>query len=233
MITIIIFLLSVYALWYVFHAMPYYLGTYYKNKKRPFLLTFFDKGAYGEYLVYDRLRCYESDGARFLFNCYLPAKNGETSEIDVLMIHPAGIYVFESKNYSGWIFGSEKYPTWTQCLPQGRGRSRKEKFYNPVMQNRTHVKWLINLIGSRDVIRNVVVFSERCVLKDVEVDSRDVIVIRRDSLRRIVHLSFNVSSYRMSNERVAELYDKLLPFTQVNEEARAAHVRKVSEKYKK
>ena len=40
------------------------------------------------------------DGASFLFNCYLPMENKETTEIDAIMIHHSGIYVFESKNYA-------------------------------------------------------------------------------------------------------------------------------------
>jgi hypothetical protein len=77
-----------------------------------------EKGKSGEYLVYKVLQNYEKDGAKFLFNCYLPKNNNnDTTEIDVIMIHNSGIYVFESKNYSGWIFGSEHQQKWTQTLP--------------------------------------------------------------------------------------------------------------------
>jgi hypothetical protein len=83
--------------------------------------TIFDKGRNGEYQIYKRLRNHENKGGKFLFNCYLPKENGETTEIDVLLINKNGIFVFESKNYSGWIFGDEKSKNWTQTLPQGRG----------------------------------------------------------------------------------------------------------------
>ena len=52
---------------------------------------------------------------------------GKTTEIDLLMIHEKGIFVFESKNYSGWIFGSEDQLKWTQCFKSGQ----REHFYNP------------------------------------------------------------------------------------------------------
>ena len=99
----------------------------------------FELGNYGEYLTYKKLRKQEEQGARFLFNCYLPAKKDETSEVDVIMIADSGIYVFESKNYSGWIFGSEQSKSWTQTLPNGK-KARKERFYKPIMQNKTHIK---------------------------------------------------------------------------------------------
>ena len=47
-------------------------------------------------------------GGKILRNVYIPKENGETSEIDVLYITQKGIFVIESKNYSGWVFGSEK-----------------------------------------------------------------------------------------------------------------------------
>ena len=101
----------------------------------PQSLVQFNKGRYGEYLIYKYLKGHEINGAMFLFNVYVPKENGETSEIDVIMIHHKGIFVFESKNYSGWIFGSETQRMWTQTLPKGRKRSHKESFYNPIIQN--------------------------------------------------------------------------------------------------
>ena len=44
------------------------------------------------------------------------------------MIHEKGIFVFESKNYSGWIFGSADQLNWTQSLQNGE----KHHFYNPI-----------------------------------------------------------------------------------------------------
>ena len=57
---------------------------------------------------------------KMLRNVYIPKGNGETSEIDVLYISRKGIFVFESKNYSGWIFGKESDQYWTVSLPNGQ-----------------------------------------------------------------------------------------------------------------
>ena len=118
----------------------YYSSTYYMQTTAPYLEVTTDKGKYGEYLIYDCLKYYENTGAKFLFNCYLYKDNGQTTEIDVIMIHSSGIFVFESKNYSGWIFGNEKASTWTQTLAVGRGKpAEKEHFYNPIRQNELHI----------------------------------------------------------------------------------------------
>ncbi len=60
-----------------------------------------------------------------LRNIYLPKENGETSEVDVVYITQKGIFVIESKNYSGWIFGDEKSQKWTMSFPNGQ----KNQFY--------------------------------------------------------------------------------------------------------
>lgn len=108
-----------------------------------------DLGRFGKYMTtYRNLRRYEKEGTRFLFNLYIPKGENGTTEIDMLMLSAKGLFVFESKNYSGWIFGSERQPKWYQTLPHGRGRSRKEAFYNPIMQNHTHIRHLQELLGA-------------------------------------------------------------------------------------
>lgn len=75
---------------------------------------------------------------KILRNVYIPKDNGETSEIDVVYITQKGIFVIESKNFSGWIFGDDKSAYWTASLPNGK----KNRFYSPVKQNETHMRWL-------------------------------------------------------------------------------------------
>ena len=50
----------------------------------------------------------------------------------MLMIHENGIFVIESKNYSGWLFGDYNQLNWTQSFPNGE----KHKFYNPIKQTK-------------------------------------------------------------------------------------------------
>ena len=46
-------------------------------------------------------------GGKTLRNAYVSKGDGETAEIDVMCVTGKGVFVIESKNYSGWIFGSE------------------------------------------------------------------------------------------------------------------------------
>jgi hypothetical protein len=87
-------------------------------------------------------------------NVTLPTANG-TTQIDHVIVSRFGIFVVETKNMSGWIFGDEKSPEWTQSLPGGR----KFRFQNPLHQNHKHVKAIQEFLGIEDEkIFSVVMF---------------------------------------------------------------------------
>ena len=206
----------------------YTKSTYYFVTKVSPIQLYFDKGKLGEYLTYKYLRSAEKNGAKFLFNIYIPKSGEETTEIDVLMIHAKGLFVFESKNYSGWIFGGENQKNWYQTLPQGRGRSRKESFYNPIMQNRTHIKHLQALVGEDIPTHSIITFSERCTLKKVDVKSDDVCVINREKVYdTVAAICAKAETAVLSNEQISEIYDKLYPYTQVSDAIKDQHIQNI------
>ena len=141
-------------------------------------------GRYGESLTARKLKTAKLFGrdGKILRNVYVPKDNGETSEIDVLFITQKGIFVFESKNYSGWIFSDERSQYWTDSLPN----RQKNKFYNPIKQNRTHLRWLGRYLGEGIPLFSIIVFSERCELKKVNVISSDIHVIKRDRMNALI-----------------------------------------------
>ena len=152
------------------------------------------------------------------------------TEIDVLMISPKGLFVLESKNYSGWIFGSEYQQKWYQTLPQGRGKSRNESFYNPVMQNRSHINHLKAFLDEALPIGSVIVFSERCTLKKVEMKSEDIKVIKRTFLFDVVSEIFNSAQATLSSEDIEAVYNKLYPLTQVDGSVKQQHIENIRAK---
>ncbi len=215
-------------IWFIIVDSVYKKTVYYKQTGKSIFTFISDKGAYGEYLTYKQLKRYEKTGARFLFNCYLPAQDKKTSEIDVMMLHTSGIYVFESKNYSGWIFGSEDGKTWTQTLPSGR-EAHKEHFYNPIMQNRTHIKWLKHQIGENYPIYSIIVFSERCELKSITIHSSDIPVINRDILYPTVHSISKENENKISDSQIDELYQKLVQYVNVSSDVKKQHIQDIED----
>lgn len=115
---------------------------------------------------------------------YIPTENGATTEVDVLLLHTSGIYVFESKNYSGWIFGIETQHQWTQSLPAGRG-TRKSHFLNPIIQNDVHIRWLKVALSPYGEFpyHSFILFSDRCKLKKIHLTSSKAAVMHRFGVR--------------------------------------------------
>lgn len=185
-------------------------------------------GSYGEKLTARELRRLSRLGrkGKTLRNAYLPKEDGETSEIDVMYITQKGIFVFESKNYSGWIFGDEDGQYWTAMLPN----RQKNRFYNPIKQNRTHLKWLQSFVGENVPLFSIIVFSERCELKKVEVKSNDVKVIKRDLTYATVRSIWDASEDRLTEEEVESLYEELKKLTDVDEATKAAHIQNIKNK---
>ena len=222
------------AIIYLIYVCFYYRRTsYYKNTHASFLSVLFDTGKYGEYLTYCKLQDCEKNGGQFLFNTYLPKNSDQdvTTEVDLILIHPSGIYVFESKNYSGWIFGDDKQKTWTQCLPQGKGRSsRKEHFLNPIFQNKLHISSLKKILGDAYPYMSMIVFSERCTLKNIIVSDPLVSVVNRQHLHRKFEQFAKASALRISQEEIDRLYQMLYPYTQVNKAVKEKHIENIHEK---
>lgn len=212
----------------VIDYVTYRDSTYFKITHNPYLKKWVDLGSRGEYLTFKALKKHEENGAKFLFNLYLPKSGEETTEIDVLMIHTKGIFVFESKNYSGWIFGSDNQKMWTQTLPQGKG-SRKEHFLNPIWQNKLHIKCLKEFLKTDIPIHSVIVFSERCELKKITLNSSEVKVVKRDSLNSAVKDILRKSNTVLSQQETENIYTSLYPLSQVSKEVKQKHISDIKE----
>ena len=189
------------------------------------------KGRRGEKLTERELKLVGFLGrkGKILRNIYVPKEKGETTEIDVVYITRKGIFVIESKNYSGWIFGDEKAAYWTAMLPN----KEKNRFYNPVKQNRTHLKWLGKYVGEEVPLFSLIVFSERCELKKVTVNSPEIKVIKRDRLYAAVRSIWDTVGDKLSEEQVNEIYGMLQKMTDVDQAVKEAHVKNINAKYKK
>lgn len=211
----------------VYKNKQYKEGAYYQITRNTYSSIKYDKGRYAEYLIYKSLRHLEDSRSKFLFNILIPKGNGETTEIDVLLICPKGLFVFESKNYSGWIFGNEAHKNWTQTLPKGRGRSHKERFYNPVMQNASHIKHLQALISENTPVHSIIVFSDRCTLKDITLKSKDVSVINRYKVApTIIQLYNQIQKNFYTETQIQDIY-RNYPYTQLGHELKALHIERI------
>ena len=131
------------------------------------------KGKRGEKLVAGRLRKGLPDEYRILNDIYLPLPDGTTTQIDHIVVSQYGVFVVETKTYSGWIFGDEKSKEWTQTIYR-----KKSRFQNPVRQNYKHICALADNLGiDKSYFIGVVAFTGDCTFKT---DMPDGVVYSRN-----------------------------------------------------
>lgn len=103
----------------------------------------------------------EKDIYHRLNNITLPLANGGSTQIDHVIVSVYGIFVIETKNYKGWIFGNERQRQWTQVI-----MGRKYKFQNPLRQNYLHIKTLAELLElEMSYFHSMIAFIGECELK--------------------------------------------------------------------
>ena len=210
-------LIALYAVPVILGYISYRRTNYFKITHKPYFGR--DVGSIGEYNLYRKLRFLEKQNGRFLFNLYIPKANGETTEIDIVLLHPKGIFVFESKNYKGWIFGNSNNRYWTQVLPKGKAKkSNKERIYNPIRQNASHIKHLSKLLDLAIPMQSIVVFSNEATFKELTIETPTCEVVYLAQVRKIIkrHLK-QAKTDALTSKQIDEIYDQLYPYSQVDQ----------------
>jgi predicted RNA-binding Zn-ribbon protein involved in translation (DUF1610 family) len=112
------------------------------------------KGLTGEFLVIVLAKLMlDKNEYHIIKNVTLPIENG-TTQIDHIIVSVYGVFVVETKNIRGWIFGGPHDAMWTQRIYK-----HTDKFQNPLHQNYKHVKTLQQLLNLKDEqVHPVVVF---------------------------------------------------------------------------
>ncbi len=210
---------------YTITLLPKYLkfkeSQYKIESGNSFFKTILDKGLYGEFLTFLELEKLNIQ-KKILTNIYVPKEDGKTTEIDLVMITETGIYVIESKNYSGWIFGSENNKNWTQTLPN----KQKYKFLNPIWQNKGHIKALENVLelNNDKICKSYIVFSERCTLKDISVSDYNIKVLNRNNLTREINFDIMTSEKMIKLDNLFLIYAKLKKYSLADDMTKQAHI---------
>ncbi|PYG04531.1 MULTISPECIES: nuclease-related domain-containing protein [unclassified Thioalkalivibrio] len=95
----------------------------------------------------------DGKSGRVVHDLTLPTADG-TTQIDHVLVSRFGIFVIETKNMRGWIFGSERQAQWTQKIYR-----RSFRFQNPLRQNYRHERAVAEVLGvDPEKIHSVVVF---------------------------------------------------------------------------
>ena len=124
-----------------------------------------DKGKFGEQIVHTiLLQGLPKEEYKILDDVFLPIGELGTTQIDHIIVSVYGVFVVETKNYSGWIFADAYSPEWTQVLGK-----QKHQFQNPIRQNFLHINAIADNLGlPKEIIHGIVAFSDNSEFKTVK-----------------------------------------------------------------
>lgn len=135
------------------------------------------KGQDGEEEIANILR--HLPGKFLLYNnLYIPTGFEKWTEIDLVVVHEKGVFVIESKNYSGSISGEMRDQFWLKSMSS----TYAQRFYNPIKQNEGHIRALKKVIGELPIY-SIIVFGQEAELHVEQLPANDVYVCKVSQLR--------------------------------------------------
>ncbi len=179
-----------------------------------------NKGKRGERRVAKALERYaENNGGYIINDVIIPNPNGGTSQIDHVLFCKEGIVVVETKNYGGRLYGKADQQKWTQVLAYG---NTKNKMYNPLLQNKTHIYNLKQIIGGSFEYHSCVVII-RANLDYL--DAEDEVF----TLREFRNALNDLNNSKYSDEQIKTAYNKLLEYKNNPIATAKEHVQNIKE----
>lgn len=161
------------------------------------LKTAWFKGMVGEWFINLCIRLFlDKREYRLLKDVTLPTPQGST-QIDHVIVSRFGLFVIETKNMKGWIFGNPTQKSWTQQIYR-----RKHSFQNPLHQNHLHMMTLKSLLGLSDnQLHSVIFFIGDCTFKTPMPDN----VMNRGLIRYVKGITTPV----LAENEVARVVDTI------------------------
>lgn len=184
---------------YIF--MPRIKG-YFGEKSTSFFLSFLDKDKYS------------------VINNVMLKIGEKTVQIDHIVVSDYGIFVVETKNYSGSIKGNDFDDNWKQIFYRN-----EKKFYNPVKQNYGHIKALKRVLGKYGNLKyiSIVAFTTKAELK----------VISNTDVVYTVDIDKTIEKYCdecISNPVKNKIYSEIQSLNVNSKKMKKKHIREVKKK---
>lgn len=171
------------------------------------------KGYLGEKAVARHLSNLPDDKYIPLNNIMLNTDHGLT-QIDHVVLSIYGIFVIETKNYSGWITGNEYSDKWVKNM-----YGTKYKFRNPIKQNYGHTMALMQTlkITDKDCFIPIVVFTNSAELK---LNTKSLVIYLHELDNCILAFHTRIFSFQQISS-----YAQILTSSNVDsKESRKSHV---------
>ncbi len=148
----------------------------------------------------------------------VPNQQG-TSQIDHVVVSPFGIFVIETKNYTGFVSGAENGENWKEAFRTTGGNT----FRNPIKQNWGHIYALSEYLNyDKRVFRPIIVFSDEATLR---VETSTPVIYMSQLKDRM--LSYNQEIIPL--EQIEPIYNRISKANLVGTEIGDKHTESVRE----
>ena len=178
----------------------------------------FSAGDVGERAVARKLRWLPKDRYFTINDLMLTRNNGNTTQIDHVVVSPFGIFVIETKNIYGYIHGSDNAKLWRSYW-----KNRDLAFDNPVLQNQAHIKALKEKLNIDDNnFISIVAFSPNA---ELQLAVNDTYVVYWTQVKKLI---LRYKNPVMTLEQAQKIYDYLLGLNIADKEKRKQHATRAS-----
>ncbi len=109
---------------------------------------------------------------------------GKTSELDMVVVGPTGVFVVETKNYTGHVSGRTDDENWKRVKRSDGGQSFSSTFYSPVKQVSTHAYRLSKFLKQNKLyvwVQGVVYFSDPSITLKLSGNTKKIPVFRAEA----------------------------------------------------
>lgn len=193
--------------WIIFLKSKKYRKTsYYNLTHNSYLKTKFYKKIRDTYQMYSLIQHYEYLGAKFLFHLQVPREQGEQYDVDMLMIHSQGVFLFDLKKYKNYILGDEKQIYWTEQLHSFFHGNRKTSFVNPTLKLKSLIKWMQKKELNPMPIFGILVFPKQTDCSLVQILSSQIQATPMEDLPVLVQSHVSQKTDVLTEEEVLTLY---------------------------
>lgn len=184
--------------------------------------AFITPGQVGESKVAWRLSWLPKDEYFIINDLLFHVNKDHTTQIDHVVVSPYGIFVIETKNHTGYIYGGENSPNWKKYWKawyRGIEHSDELTFQNPILQNEAHVEALKKVLVKFDIdsFISIIAFSPKAELK-VQVNNANLMYWTQ--VRRFIR---HFDNPVMSIDEAKQIYDYLLAINVCGKDARVKH----------
>lgn len=156
-------------------------------------------------------------GEKYVLNNILFDTDTKSCQIDHILINKNGVFVIETKNYSGRIYGTDKEHEWTQVLQYGKVKNR---FYSPVKQNQTHIYEIKKVIGNDVPIKSLIVFVQgntKYITSDYVCTLGEIKTAVREEVDKTLSLN-----------EMEDIYNKILDLSKSSSTTNKEHVENIN-----